>query len=473
MYVTINHSSKTAPLNEEAFQQLLTSNISPSFLTSEVRVHAFNGRHNRFTGDSDKFSIALFSIPSREATTVAELEIIEDDTSGIAFSEKINLIKRININTEPIADMAIIKDKNGLEIAFYDERTKILYLPFDVYRIKEAMDEQILKDTLEIVFKLFEQQFVEPYARRDSWKFTDDKDGMIKRFTEIAVRNAQREMERNIENLEHDKRRISEYIESMKGVYDNMHRRMRELENAENVIANINGQIIKDLDLISQHDNFEDVRIENNLIVLYTKDIYAYTQANDRYYIGKFRITVNMDNTEVKFFNINNTRRGYWDGENHHPHVDRRGSACFGNVGGSIAMLCSQKQVYALALILIDYLESANIQDPAGARVTAWDKVDEEGNIIQKGWNHREGRPDDNDEDEHTFTCNNCDESYHEDEGNAVYTTHRGGEDVGGEEEWCEGCRENNATYYENIDCVVTYAVAEALDTHFQEVEEA
>src|SRR5690606_9940189 len=121
---------------------------------------------------------------------------------------------------------------------------------------------------------------------------------------------------------------------------------------------------------------------------------------------GSMKIVMNMSNTDVRFYNLDNPRHGYWTNEDPHPHVSGgNNTACLGNVASTIAELCSRNEVYALALMCIDFLENANTTDPAGAKVVNWDEVDEEGNIIRSG---------EEDDEENEF-CDCC-QSHHREE---------------------------------------------------------
>jgi ribosomal protein S27AE len=115
-------------------------------------------------------------------------------------------------------------------------------------------------------------------------------------------------------------------------------------------------------------------------------------------------------------------------------------------------------ELYALTLVGIDFLESTNTSDPAGKNIVNWDKVDEEGNIV-------EPEPD--------WTCNHCGEGQSEhDDGYTVFTSYTGernGTGEFGEERYvCGHCRDEHYTYHENLD----EAVLDGEVTYTDEEEE-
>lgn len=133
-----------------------------------------------------------------------------------------------------------------------------------------------------------------------------------------------------------------------------------------------------------------------------TDDIYV-RSANKRYYIGMFRIEINLSNNRVRFFNLNNCRRSYWGTGCNHPHVDPNGAPCWGNAGSPIRTLLAEGEFLAAVTMMLGYLESVNTSDPAGKNITRWDTVDEEGRVIIKGYD-----PSNPPEIAMTLTCSCC-----------------------------------------------------------------
>ena len=154
----------------------------------------------------------------------------------------------------------------------------------------------------------------------------------------------------------------------------------------------------------------KDVLIQEDKFVVQTDVLYAIASGSgSRYHIGEFNIEINMGNTHIRFHNTTNKRRGYWSMDSH-PHVNGdTGEACLGSVAPTIAELCSQGELYALSLVLIDFLENANTSDSAGRHVVAWDKVDKDGKVIESGRGLR-----DREREEEIHTCDVCDEEVDE-----------------------------------------------------------
>ena len=132
-----------------------------------------------------------------------------------------------------------------------------------------------------------------------------------------------------------------------------------------------------------------------------TKDIYMTSPEieDDIRYLGKMQIDINLDNYAIRFTNLNNTRYNYWGEYGPHPHVSSEGNACLGNLSEILAIASEENNLYIAVLQCIGFLQTYDPSDCAGAYYRAWDRVDEEGNIIE------EGNMD-------TYTCDVCGERF-------------------------------------------------------------
>jgi len=190
-----------------------------------------------------------------------------------------------------------------------------------------------------------------------------------------------------------------------------------------------------------------DLQIIDDIFHIWTDDIYCYDENGKRYYIGKCRFTINLENTDVRFFNLNNCRRSYWTDNDPHPHVNgENGQACLGSVATTIAELCANSEIYALVLICIDFLENANISDPAGEKVVNWDEVDAEGNIIVNA----------SEIDAHTELCEHCENHFREEDmhGDAYITINGNGIPIN-PITICGDCRDEHYYYSDHFEAVI------------------
>jgi hypothetical protein len=306
----------------------------------------------------------------------------------------------------------------------------MLTIPEDVFGEFTETSRERVKE----IFTALNEQVFKVAKNRYSWKLTHDKDGLTKEFTTRIKQQQERYLnddKHRVQSLEED---IRQYTKALKDKYDSRIRLLGNIETAMTRINAVQEKLIKDLDNIINHPKVVDLVIKDGKFIVTTAPLYMYhDRTGEKYFLGDMRIEMNPQNTEVRFYNISNRRKSYWSSQDNHPHVGENGGACLGNVGATIAELCSQMELYALTLVGIDFLESTNTSDPAGKNIVNWDKVDEEGNII-------EPEPD--------WTCDECGNGMRDSDDRyrvyESYTGDRGGNGEYGEERFvCEHCTEN------------------------------
>ncbi len=241
------------------------------------------------------------------------------------------------------------------------------------------------------------------------------------------------------------------YINSKKDELTSLYRRLedavREYNSISGSITEIINKTKEELNNLVEQYKVANVTVIGTDILVFTEDIIIETEEYGTHYIGKFRITIPMDSSDIRLYNLNNIRNGYWPGS-HHPHIDSSGRPCWGNVATTVAQLHADRQYCALVNILIGYLESVNMDDPAGETVRVWgESIDSP--AYDKVYTHE---------------CEECGE--HMDE-NDVYW---GG--IEGDIAFCsEGCREDyeDRNYYRCEECgdYVDKDNAEEFDGHY------
>lgn len=345
-----------------------------------------------------------------------------------------------------------IKSEEGECLATYAPEKEQLTINSDMFS-KEVTKEA--ENLLRFIMSQMEKLVWEPIYLQDSWVHTRDKKALSKRLIEDTKALRFKEIEYSKKQLVESEQIIKEQRERLKKTIDNLYTLRRQIAVEEENINTVGEKMIKELELIANHRKVVDLRIKNDIYEVFTDDIYCYTDEDKRYYIGKMKFTMNLKNTDMRFFNLNNPRKGYWTDKDPHPHVNgRNGEACLGNVSTTIAELCARNELYALALTCIDFLENVNTHDPAGAKVTHWDEVDLDGDIIQEGriveyWN-----------------CDACGNEYEEGDGQyTAYDEVDGDGDLCSEVVICEDCRCEYYHYSDYFDAYVADNICDPEDT--------
>lgn len=423
------------------FSNLITSTLNHELHSINIRkIDTYNldhEQHNFGAGTRDRLVIY-------GNATYANVSVNTELETGAVINE-LGTTHTKFLGTTGIEGNVLINSKEGMTLAEYSPQNNELNILFDVFNEYTPVNCTIFT----YIIQEFERLVWYPKTLENSWIHTSNKDALTERFTQRLKQQATQNLENDKYRLRENEERIEERKRQIKQDWTNVLRLRRSIETETATLDNVGSKFINELDLISKHPKITDLHIIEGIFHIWTTDIYCYADTGKRYYIGKCKFTINMENTDVKFFNLNNTRQGFWTRNDPHPHVDGAGGhACLGSVASTIAELCAMNEAYALAMMCIDFLENANTSDPAGARIRSWDEVDEEGNIVSTQ------------ADENTWTCDYCDDQFSEDhEGTHVYASYNGGNDGNGtwgaEQYVCQDCRDEYYTYQEEIDEVV------------------
>lgn len=230
--------------------------------------------------------------------------------------------------------------------------------------------------------KLVEQKFIQMI---DCF-FTEDEKVIEKnmhKYAKILNKVEIKKLKNFILSKEADKKYYEDCVKRIKEDIKTHKERVKKLKSPMNDIC-ING-----FKNIIEHKKVEKAKYLtlNNCIIIDTKPLYM-TNPNveGRFYLGKMKIYFNINDYNLRIYNKDNLRRGYWGSECNHPHVDETGKACQGNLSDILAHCKLNNELYVAFLMILSFLETFEPSDIAGSYYTCYDKVDEEGNVIEKGY---------------------------------------------------------------------------------------
>ncbi|HSQ90202.1 hypothetical protein [Romboutsia sp.] len=188
---------------------------------------------------------------------------------------------------------------------------------------------------------------------------------------------------RDIDDLKYkfdeEQKKAIEFREKLTRTLNNVKKYGTQLEDL--VKRTKDKSFISELEMLITHKNFVDLEIVNDDLVFTTNHIDIYDPSNmENVFKGnKFKITVKLSSSRIKFEGLDRTRshKSYWSTNDPHPHVNgRTGEACLGNVSSTLADLCSSNEIYALFTMLVNFLQTFNIDDSAGKYIRNWEMVD-------------------------------------------------------------------------------------------------
>lgn len=267
------------------------------------------------------------------------------------------------------------------------------------------------RETEQVLGALLEEFVNVYYERPDGIKYT--KEQLEERRAKARAEAQQKAIvsmldkmtESKIKGIKDNIRRNDETLVQYKAEVIRMSKEKTHLEsqltslsaNSEETRAKIMDEFNKILDI----KGIVKFEIDSDKLAFYTDTIYMPVNGA-RYLAGKYKILVNPNNSEVRFQNLTpeNMRRSYWGEKCMHPHISDSGNACLGNASEILMQLIIQNEWSGLAMMLIAYLESVNLNDGAGRFYVNWDRVDADGKIVAKGINTNNPRE--------TVTCHKC-----------------------------------------------------------------
>ena len=218
-----------------------------------------------------------------------------------------------------------------------------------------------------------------------------------------------------INNHKRDIRNYETEIDDAKRYMDRYYKRIRE---AMTEIKRLEAQLENKDDYTSEIQNILDHKYVEKIMVIsdkiyevYTDYIDIYDEEGNRFRGNKYRLRFNFATMECRIYGLESDlcRRSYWTKYDPHPHVNGdSGRACWGDAGSMLSMNMNEFELYASFIVVLNFLQQVNTNDPAGAYICNWDCIDDNDNDLENPY-----------EDVNFAECTICGEDLSEDE--AVY----------------------------------------------------
>ena len=218
-----------------------------------------------------------------------------------------------------------------------------------------------------------------------------------------------------IDNQKRDIRNYETEIDDAKRHMDRYYKRIREamieIKRLEAQL-NIKDDYTSEIQNILDHKYVEKIMvISDKIYEVYTDYIDIYDEEGNRFRGNKYRLRFDFSRMECRIYGLESDlcRRSYWTKYDPHPHVNGdSGRACWGDAGSMLSMNMNEFELYASFIVVLNFLQQVNTNDPAGAYICNWDCIDDDDNDLENPY-----------EDVNFAKCNICEEDLTEDE--AVY----------------------------------------------------
>lgn len=323
--------------------------------------------------DSKKFHIFIWSAPypgkkEKKKTPVSMWDIIVD-CSDLSLCD--------SDEGEPIIDSrgCIVGELVGNN----------LYIHHDVchYGSKNELDifRFILEATIEEIHPISpEEQKIKEEKRRK--RFEEDRI----RSRELFVKANSKRLEKTIEKKRKEIYTFEERVDVLQQEIIKLVRRSADAQRSLDQMEIFKPEALKvyekEFDNLLSIPDVVKIEVVDETIKVFTNMIYIEWEGVVKK-IGEFLILINTVTGSIKFLNLTNNGNGPgyilpqgYDASRsynrHHPHVNKDGEACLGNMTDAIPRYIGEYQYSVVALLAIKFLKSVNTDDDAGKGIKWW-----------------------------------------------------------------------------------------------------
>lgn len=253
---------------------------------------------------------------------------------------------------------------------------------------------------------------------------------------ENLINKTKEEINRKKSDIKDYSARINNYITVKQTEIRNLEILEARLKTGESFFE----EIIKSIEAIKSFKYVKSVIAnENDIEIHTTDDMRAHTEDGYELILGGLVIYLGISDSRVEIYNIEKDMGGYgyWTKNDPHPHVNgENGKPCLGGIESHLMMAISEYKYDIAATMILEFLQSVNISDPAGAKYTGWDRYDSCGNY----YNAEDGMTmcsicEETFDEDNIYTCNDCNDNICD--GCSIYIS-------GNDYYVCENCYEAN-----------------------------
>lgn len=267
-----------------------------------------------------------------------------------------------------------------------------------------------------------------------------------KAFNEIAFKDNKRNLERAKNDVATYKLDINRYQRQLNDLWVSY-------KNAMNRVKALSVETEKDYtsDMEALLNNKYVVSVmarpTGKVVEITTDYIDIYDEKGNKFKGNKYLLSFDFDDMTCYIDGIDEDycRKSYWSENDPHPHVDgENGEACWGSAGSMLTENMNNYEIYASFIIVLNFLQQVNTDDPAGAYIRNWDCIDENGEDLDNPYecNYEtccicEYEMDEDD----SFCCEDCDDHMCID--HAIW--------IDNDSKYvCQGCYEDNYSMCDN-----------------------
>jgi len=195
----------------------------------------------------------------------------------------------------------------------------------------------------------------------------------LEEYTKVCNGRFEKTVEQSRSIVSNNPDKVRQYQQAIVKLVRESNDAEKKLQYMENSRAEAITAYAQEFDKLLEVPKILDVRVSDGVIKVFTDTLYCIdSRTGKRHEIGAFRIEINPElEVPVRWHNLTRKVDGYSRGMNA-PHVHPDGKACLGNMAEVIPQLVADYEFAALAMVCIQFVESANVDDSAGKHINKW-----------------------------------------------------------------------------------------------------
>ncbi len=324
--------------------------------------------HHHSPEENDDFHIFIWSSPDtdidHDVRTPERLFGIEVDCRDPSYG--------------PSSDSEVIIDDDGNPVAEVINGNN-LYIFHDVCEHGTDREVQIFRKILEKVIDLIGGTPEEIAARKAEYEIRR-RERMREQFVTFCLSRNERRAKEYKEKISEINSEIIDLQKELTVKMRARHEHMQMIEAFGEASDQSREEYLAEFEKLGGMIHVKKVKVKNDDLIISTDTLYAMVEIEEkmrRYELGEYDIIINTAYGSVKFINTTRKIHGHWGEFDNHPHVDKHGNACLGNISSILPQLIATAKYTVVYTICLQYLTNGvNPSDPAGAHIVKYPQVD-------------------------------------------------------------------------------------------------
>ena len=306
---------------------------------------------------------------------------------NIQIGDKVRVIESSGLSLINVGEIYEVKDvlPNVIKISVSDG-----YRHYSKDRFERVNNEITMQEADMLITELFDiEDNVEENVMNKSVIEQAKVLELVNTWGAQDYKYEKQDLENRIKVVKRDIDEARKYIKQQYGLEKNLMAKFEALREKENETFDRSS----DIKAICEHPSVLNIEAENNILYISTDYINIYDDKGNTFKGNKYRLRFDYHNMECKIFGEDEkyNRVSYWaNNRGHdteyldpHPHVNgRNGDACWGSAGDMLTYSMNNYELYASYMIVYNFLQQTNLDDPAGRYIRNWDCIDDNERVI-------------------------------------------------------------------------------------------